>query len=49
MIAHLAVSKFPFMAPTSQPPLVAAQSRSITDRSITWPTLEQWQRVLLIE
>ncbi len=26
-----------------------AQSRSITDRSITWPSWDQWQRVLLLE
>jgi manganese/zinc/iron transport system permease protein len=26
-----------------------AQSRSITDRSVAWPTWEQWQRVVLLE
>ena len=26
-----------------------AQSRSITDRSVSWPTWEQWQRVILLE
>ena len=26
-----------------------AQSKSITDRRLTWPTWEQWQRVLLLE
>ncbi len=29
--------------------MIVAQTRSITDRSIGWPTWEQWQRVLLIE
>lgn len=29
--------------------LVLAQSKSITDRRITWPTFEEWQRVMLLE
>ena len=28
---------------------IVGTSRSITDRAITWPTWEQWQRVLLLE
>ncbi len=29
--------------------MTLAQTRSITDRSIDWPTWEQWQRVLMLE
>ena len=49
MIAHLVVSKFTSLASLFLAPFLMAQSRSITDRSITWPTWEQWQRVLLLE
>ncbi len=37
------------LAPSLLAPSLLAQSRSITDRSITWPTWDQWQRVLLLE
>ena len=29
--------------------MTLAQTGSITDRSIDWPTWEQWQRVLMLE
>ena len=38
-----------FEAPFSLAPFLLAQSRSITDRRISWPTWDQWQRVLLLE
>ena len=29
--------------------VLLAQSRSITDRSVDWPSWDQWQRVLLLQ
>lgn len=43
MIAHLTCLA------TASVNLMLAQSRSITDRSIAWPTWEQWSRVLMLE
>jgi manganese/zinc/iron transport system permease protein len=54
MIAPLAMLATRFLAPmfldpTRWGPALLAQSKSITDRRVTWPTWEQWQRVLLLE
>jgi manganese/zinc/iron transport system permease protein len=49
MIALFAVTDTLFLAPLFLAQSLLAQSKSITDRSIAWPTWEQWQRVLLLE
>ncbi len=49
MNAHLVVSGCSCLASLFSSSCFMAQGRSITDRSITWPTWEQLQRVLLLD
>ncbi len=50
-LASFAISVFAFLVIVAIPSVASAASstRSITDRSVNWPTAAQWQRVLFLE